>query len=270
MSNMSASELRMKYTHFRILVIGRANAGKTTLLKRVCNTDEDPCIYDEKNNALLDPSAGRGIHDINRPFVFASNPQFIFHDSPGFEAGDESQLIKVQSFIKERARATDRNKQLHAIWFCLKLDKARFMLDLEKRFFTEDHFGNVPVIAILTKFDDLIAQVYDTSLDYNTNHENAKTVQKKLEASLFSYKSPPKAVVYVQDMHNHNGNHQEQVKVLIQKTAMSLDDLSLKMLFVSIQENNLELCIEYAVKYVPFLEPEINMWTVSYLSGGLK
>ena len=37
-----AAKLRAKYTHFRILVIGRANAGKTTLLKRVCNTNEDP------------------------------------------------------------------------------------------------------------------------------------------------------------------------------------------------------------------------------------
>jgi len=41
-----ASRLRAKYTHFRILVIGRANAGKTTLLKRVCNTKEDP-VYSE-------------------------------------------------------------------------------------------------------------------------------------------------------------------------------------------------------------------------------
>jgi GTPase SAR1 family protein len=37
-----AAKLRAKYTHFRILVIGRANAGKTTLLQRVCNTKEDP------------------------------------------------------------------------------------------------------------------------------------------------------------------------------------------------------------------------------------
>ena len=41
-----AAKLRAKYTHFRILVIGRANAGKTTLLKRVCNTKEDP-VYSE-------------------------------------------------------------------------------------------------------------------------------------------------------------------------------------------------------------------------------
>ena len=46
-------ELRAKYTRFRILVIGRANAGKTTLLQRVCNTTEDPCIYDENNKNLV-------------------------------------------------------------------------------------------------------------------------------------------------------------------------------------------------------------------------
>jgi len=50
---MDALNTRKKYTHFRILVIGRANAGKTTLLKRVCNTTEEPCIYDEKNNNLV-------------------------------------------------------------------------------------------------------------------------------------------------------------------------------------------------------------------------
>jgi len=41
-----AAKLRAKYTHFRILVIGRVNAGKTTLLKRVCNTKDDP-IYNK-------------------------------------------------------------------------------------------------------------------------------------------------------------------------------------------------------------------------------
>ena len=47
-----AEKLRAKYSRFRILVIGRANAGKTTLLKRVCNTTEDPCIYDEDKNLV--------------------------------------------------------------------------------------------------------------------------------------------------------------------------------------------------------------------------
>ena len=52
MSDSDPYDLRAKYTHFRILVIGRANAGKTTLLQRVCNTPEDPCIYDDDKNLV--------------------------------------------------------------------------------------------------------------------------------------------------------------------------------------------------------------------------
>jgi GTP-binding protein EngB required for normal cell division len=47
-----AAKLRAKYTRFRILVIGRANAGKTTLLKRVCNTTEEPSIYNKEKNLV--------------------------------------------------------------------------------------------------------------------------------------------------------------------------------------------------------------------------
>ena len=43
------------------------------------------------------------------------------------------------------------------------------------------------------------------------------------------------------------GNHQEQVGELIKQTAASIDDLALKMLFLTVQQNNLEVCIEYAI-----------------------
>jgi len=49
-------------------------------------------------------------------------------------------------------------------------------------------------------------------------------------------------------MQKDEGNHQDQVKELTSKTADSLDDLALKMLFVSVQQNNLELCIKHAVE----------------------
>jgi len=48
-------------------------------------------------------------------------------------------------------------------------------------------------------------------------------------------------------MQADDGNHQDQVKELIRKTADSLDNLALKMLFVSVQQNNLELCIRSAI-----------------------
>ena len=49
-------------------------------------------------------------------------------------------------------------------------------------------------------------------------------------------------------MQADDGKHQDQVKELIRKTADSLDNLALKMLFVSVQQNNLELCIRSAIK----------------------
>ena len=38
-------KLRMPEIQFRVLVIGRANAGKTSILQRVCKTTESATIY---------------------------------------------------------------------------------------------------------------------------------------------------------------------------------------------------------------------------------
>jgi hypothetical protein len=48
-------------------------------------------------------------------------------------------------------------------------------------------------------------------------------------------------------IHKDEGNHQEQVGELIKQTAASINNLALKMLFVTVQQNNLDVCIEYAV-----------------------
>ena len=52
----------------------------------------------------------------------------------------------------------------------------------------------------------------------------------------------------ISEMQKDNGDHQDQVKELTEKTADSLDNLALKMLYVLVQQNNLELCIRYAVE----------------------
>jgi GTPase SAR1 family protein len=46
-SNQSKSSARqiVPGLQFRVLVLGRANAGKTTILQRVCETTESPKIY---------------------------------------------------------------------------------------------------------------------------------------------------------------------------------------------------------------------------------
>jgi hypothetical protein len=49
-------------------------------------------------------------------------------------------------------------------------------------------------------------------------------------------------------LQDDDSDHQGQVKVLLTETADSLDDIALKILFVSVQQNNLELCLTHAVK----------------------
>ena len=47
-----AAVLKKRFPRFRILVIGRANAGKTTLLQRVCKTTESPIVRDRNGNKV--------------------------------------------------------------------------------------------------------------------------------------------------------------------------------------------------------------------------
>ena len=90
------------------------------------------------------------------------------------------------------------------------------------------------------------------------------TLEKKFKKPLSSYKCHPCAYVRFEGqsfviqqlilglmphlaIHNDEGNHQEQVGELIKQTAASINDLALKMLFVTVQQNNLDVCIECAV-----------------------
>lgn len=47
-----AAEIRRKAGRFRILIIGKANAGKTTILRKVCHTTDDPEIYDAEGELV--------------------------------------------------------------------------------------------------------------------------------------------------------------------------------------------------------------------------
>jgi hypothetical protein len=64
---IEAAKLRAKYTRFRVLVIGRANAGKTTLLKRVCNTKEDPVYSKVRCQLLLETPLSSSLHQQINP-----------------------------------------------------------------------------------------------------------------------------------------------------------------------------------------------------------
>jgi GTP-binding protein EngB required for normal cell division len=254
----AAIDYRSKFQHFRTLIIGRANAGKTTLLKKVCNSIEDPEIF-SPSGKKLDPtvvqeSSERGIHDIENELIFRSNPQFIFHDSRGFESGSLDEILTVKSFIADRAQNRDLAKQLHAIWYCLPTDNNRPLLDADRNFFVEYGNGKVPVIAIFTKFDGLVSTAFGELRDKEklsikeAKNKKFGRAQEKLKTHfvdpLQATACRPSAYVRLEDMRKEDSNCDE----LIEKTANVLDDDRLKLLFVSVQQNNIDICILYALK----------------------
>lgn len=57
-----------------------------------------------------------------------------------------------------------------------------------------------PVIAIFTKFDDLISQIYDDNLDYKGNHAAAaRILEETFQKPLFKFKNPPEAHLFLED-----------------------------------------------------------------------
>ena len=51
---LSADQIRGECPQFRILIIGKANAGKTTILRKMCNAKPDakPIIYDAEGRKV--------------------------------------------------------------------------------------------------------------------------------------------------------------------------------------------------------------------------
>ena len=48
-----AQNVRKLTGRFRVLIIGRANAGKTTILQRICNTTDEPKILNREGHEVF-------------------------------------------------------------------------------------------------------------------------------------------------------------------------------------------------------------------------
>ncbi|KAI6099307.1 GTP-binding protein [Pisolithus croceorrhizus] len=247
---------------FRILVMGRANAGKTTILQRVCNSTDKPEIFDGKGSkvqtfSLIGVVVPRGYHDIKHELVFKSNPGFVFHDSCGFEAGSAQQFDQMRNFVVDRAATARVNERIHTIWFCIPMtDSHRTVTAAEQKFFNECNTGHVPVIVLLTKVDALyltaVRELLDGGLTITEAKERARERQGELlekwlahiKIELNKCKFPPRSYVALQKMHQENTD----CTVLMQSTAHVMNEEDLQRLLISTQQSSVLLCIEYAVR----------------------
>ncbi|KAF8267228.1 hypothetical protein EI94DRAFT_1731050 [Lactarius quietus] len=108
---------RIPKFEFRVLVVGRANAGKTSILQRVCETTESPTIYRGGQRVTLDPSVNRGEHKIDDELLFSNHLGYVFHDSMGIESGSAEELEILKEFIQRKCGEKKLRDRLHAIWF---------------------------------------------------------------------------------------------------------------------------------------------------------
>ncbi|KAI6141976.1 hypothetical protein BKA82DRAFT_126024, partial [Pisolithus tinctorius] len=244
---------------FRVLVVGRANAGKTTILQRVCNTTDQPEVFNGEGQkvdpTVVQGSIKRGHHNIEDELVFRSNPRFVFHDSCGFEAGSEDQFDSMKRFVMDRARTPKLNKRIHAIWFCIpSTDVHRMVTAAETKFFDECDAGSVPVIVLLTKADTLELQAIEQLEDEELNVDDATKVaalQKeilhnniaKLKDWLDKLKFPPIHHLALTRMHEENA----ECTPLLTCTANALSEEGLQELLISTQQTNVGLCMEFAI-----------------------
>ncbi|KIO06232.1 hypothetical protein M404DRAFT_139225 [Pisolithus tinctorius Marx 270] len=247
---------------FRILVMGRANAGKTTVLQRVCNTTNQPEIFDgngEKVCGLHDAHVKlmqRGYHNIEDELVFKSNPCYVFHDSCGFEAGSEEEFDKMKKFVTDQAKSTKLEKRIHAIWYCIPLnDSHRMVMAAERKFFNECDSGHVPVIVLLTKADtlnlDAVQELMKRGLTVDDAMKEAPEVEKQLQKGclekikgwLNELKFPPQSYVVLTGMGQESADCEELLKC----TANALTEEGLQGLLISSQQSNLGLCMEFAI-----------------------
>ncbi|KAG1792018.1 uncharacterized protein HD556DRAFT_584349 [Suillus plorans] len=262
MATIETQDLRRMIRRFRVLIMGRANAGKTTILQKVCNTTDQPEIYDTNGKkidaAIVKSSIKRGNHDITNEMVFKSNPGFVFHDSCGFEAGSEEEFENMKKFISERAHATELEERIHAIWYCIPMDDpSRTFQRSEEKFFRECDIGHVPVVTVFTKFEALRPFAYGEikkQLKGVSAEERSKRIAERVE-ELFTKTgvldqlcnpenlARPNSYVRLQNMNQQNTN----CDTLLESTTFALDDEELRSCLVSTQKSNLELCIKCAI-----------------------
>ncbi|KAI5991165.1 GTP-binding protein [Pisolithus albus] len=246
---------------FRVLIIGRANAGKTTILQRVCNTVEKPEIFDGNgkkiDNAVVQGNIERGYHNIEDELVFRSNPGFVFHDSLGFEAGSIQQFDKMKKFVIKHAASRRLKERIHAIWYCIPMTECeRAVTAAEKKFFNECDTGHVPVVVLLTKVDALNLTAFEELLDDGLEIEEAERRATERESQLLEKwqahikheldqcKFPPKFYLPLTEMHEESTD----CAALIECTANVLNEEGLERLLMSTQQSSIALCIKFAME----------------------
>ncbi|KAJ6512350.1 hypothetical protein DFH09DRAFT_1333332 [Mycena vulgaris] len=165
---------------FRVLILGRANAGKTTILERIAGASVSEAKVWRKGRLLpaqiiIKGQSERGLHNVDDEIRFPSRPGFVFHDSRGVESGSAEELDTLRLFVESRSSGSNIREQLHAIWMCIPLDESRELFEGERAPFRWSR-GAAPLVVIFTKRDGAVVKETSQIIDQITNSSPGITI----------------------------------------------------------------------------------------------
>jgi len=107
-------------------------------------------------------------------------------------------------------------------------------------------------VVVFTKYDALLDRAANELGHTDNNSTNAATAEAKAEAiyeeqyyqQVMGTAHPPKTVVRLKNMQDPRMN----CDILSEETARAIDNTALQQVFISVQQNNLDLCIYEAAR----------------------
>ncbi|KAJ6526135.1 hypothetical protein DFH09DRAFT_1188011 [Mycena vulgaris] len=136
---------------FRVLVVGKSGAGKSSLIGHTFGVDVKSVSTDQRGECNI-------YTEIHSP----QNPRFVLHDSMGFEPGNVKNLQDVKTFISDRSGARVTLKErVHAIWLCIQVPRAggRALETGDEEIVELALTHNVPVVVVFTQHDKLLSMI---------------------------------------------------------------------------------------------------------------
>ncbi|KAJ7782225.1 hypothetical protein DFH07DRAFT_789889 [Mycena maculata] len=231
---------------FRVLIAGRANAGKTSILQRVCETTESPEIHRVRGVDNKEVRERRGEHNISDELTFTKHTGYVFHDSRGFECGGKEELEVVQDFIHERSQRRKLRDRVHAIWYCIPMDSERPMFDIDPLHeICPDK--NVPVIPVFTKYDAFKLEVrwrLEDDGNLRGDEETRLQCEAVFKEQYLDRLHGVSKFVRLEGMDQHGACCNE----LIMATMDTLSDGAVTTMLLAVQRGNLELNVVHAVR----------------------
>ncbi|KAF8350974.1 hypothetical protein F5887DRAFT_935338 [Amanita rubescens] len=229
---------------FRIVLIGNSGVGKSSLVRSIFNVDPDK--IDIPNNRAGDA-------DIEREYTSPANPRFILHDSKGFEAGSGVNWDMVEKFLKRRLKY-DLPGRIHAIWFCIETPRkgGRLLQTGDERLLKLAKELNIPIIAVFTKYDRLVAQFWrqDNQPDKQKRGDDAeRNASDSFNLSVKELRAVTDLSIPCVKVSTEPENTQQTLIDLTKETRSTLHEIGDKLwvLWVAAQQVNVRQKVEVSI-----------------------